>query len=50
MTERNEILMAIERELEAAASLNWKMFLTMGVVDHTPMKIIRRLCKLCLLE
>ena len=41
---RQEILLAIEAELEANASLHWKQFLTLGVVDRTPMKIIRRLC------
>ena len=34
---------AIEVELEASASINWKQFLTMGFVDHTELKIIRRL-------
>lgn len=37
------IMTAIEIEREANASLNWKQFLTMGVVDHTELKIIRRL-------
>jgi sugar porter (SP) family MFS transporter len=41
---KREILMAIEAEEEAKSSLHWKMFLTSGVVDRTPMKIIRRLC------
>ncbi|KAF7192842.1 Sugar transporter STL1 [Pseudocercospora fuligena] len=41
---RSEILAAIEAELEANASLDWKQFLTMGIVDKTRMKIIRRLC------
>lgn len=41
---RQEILLAIEAELEASASLHWKQFITMGIVDETPMKIIRRLC------
>lgn len=41
---RGEILAAIEAELEANSSLHWKQFLTMGVVDTTRMKIIKRLC------
>ena len=41
---RREILAAIEAELEANASLHWKDFLTMGMVDKTRMKIIRRIC------
>ena len=41
---RREILAAIESELEASASLHWKDFLTMGIVDKTRMKIIRRIC------
>lgn len=41
---RREILAAIEAELEANASLHWKDFLSMGVVDKTKMKVIRRLC------
>ncbi|KAK4569393.1 hypothetical protein LTR86_003156 [Recurvomyces mirabilis] len=40
---RQEILASIEAELEANASLNWKPFLTMGIVDKTRLKIIRRL-------
>jgi MFS family permease len=41
---RREILASIEAELEANASLSWRQFLTMGIVDKTRMKIIRRLC------
>lgn len=41
---KREIFIAIEREDEARSSLDWKLFLTSGIVDHTPMKIIRRLC------
>lgn len=41
---RREILMAIEAELEANSSLRWTQFLTMGIVDRTNMKIIRRIC------
>jgi len=41
---RREILVSIEAELEANASLHWKQFLTMGIVDNTRMKIIRRIC------
>jgi hypothetical protein len=40
---RREILLSIEAELEANSSLHWKDFLTMGIVDKTRMKIIRRL-------
>ncbi|SMR43838.1 unnamed protein product [Zymoseptoria tritici ST99CH_3D1] len=39
-----EILAAIEAELEANASLDWKPFLTMGIVDKSRMKIVRRIC------
>ena len=41
---KREIMTVIETELEAAQSLHWTQFLTMGVIDRTPMKIIRRLC------
>lgn len=41
---KREILLAIEAEDEAKSSLHWKMFLTSGIIDRTPMKIIRRLC------
>jgi MFS family permease len=41
---RREILAAIEAELEANASLDWKAFLTMGFVDKSRMKIVRRIC------
>jgi hypothetical protein len=41
---RQEIMLAIEAEMEASSSLHWKQFLTMGIIDHTPMKIVRRLC------
>lgn len=41
---KQEILFAIEAEDEAASSLHWKQFLTSGIIDHTPMRIIRRLC------
>ncbi|KAL2393150.1 MFS-type transporter oryC [Exophiala dermatitidis] len=41
---KNEILMTIEAEDEASSSLHWKLFLTSGIIDRTPMKIIRRLC------
>jgi hypothetical protein len=41
---RREILANIESELEANSSLHWKQFLTMGIVDNTRMKIVRRLC------
>ncbi|KAK5107240.1 hypothetical protein LTR62_001594 [Meristemomyces frigidus] len=45
---RREILISIEAELEANASLSWKQFLTMGVVDKTRLKIVRRLCSVIL--
>lgn len=41
---RREILASIEAELEANASLSWKQFLTMGIIDKTRLKIVRRLC------
>ena len=44
---RRDILTSIEAELEANASLKWKHFLAMGIVDKTRIKIIRRLC-MCL--
>ena len=41
---KQEILINIEQQLEASASLNWTQFLTMGIVGKTRMKNIRRLC------
>lgn len=41
---KQEILVAIEVELEASASLHWTQFLTMGLIDRSPLKIARRLC------
>ena len=41
---KREILAVIEAELEAAHSLHWMQFVTSGIIDRTPMKIIRRLC------
>lgn len=41
---RLEIMVSIEAELEATSSLDWKQFLTFGLTDKTPMKIVRRLC------
>jgi hypothetical protein len=41
---RQEIMIAIEAEMEASSSLHWKQFLTMGIIDRTPLKIVRRLC------
>ena len=41
---KREIMANIESELEASASLRWTDFLTMGIVDKTRMKIIRRIC------
>lgn len=43
-TTKREIFAVIESELEAAHSLHWSQFLTSGIVDRTPIKIIRRLC------
>ena len=40
---KREIWLVIETELEAAHSLSWKQFVTFGVIDKTPLKIIRRL-------
>jgi hypothetical protein len=40
---RREIMIAIEIEMEANSSLNWKQFLTLGVVDKTKLKIVRRI-------
>ena len=40
---KQEILAAIDAELEANASLHWKDFLTMGIIDNTELKIIRRI-------
>ncbi|CAK7208036.1 hypothetical protein SEUCBS139899_010870 [Sporothrix eucalyptigena] len=40
---KQEILLSIQSEREANASLHWKLFLTLGVVDHSPLKIVRRL-------
>jgi hypothetical protein len=40
---RREIMLSIEAELEATSSLQWKHFLTMGVVDKTKTKVVRRL-------
>lgn len=40
---RRGIMANIEVELEANASLSWQQFLAMGFVDHTSLKIIRRL-------
>jgi len=41
-TKRN-IMAAIEIELEANSSISWHQFLTLGIVDNTKLKIIRRL-------
>jgi hypothetical protein len=40
---KRQIMTAIEIELEANASISWRQFLTLGIVDHTRLKIIRRL-------
>lgn len=38
-----EILAAIDAELEANNSLHWKQFLTLGIVDKTELRIVRRI-------
>lgn len=40
---KSEIMIAIEAELEASSSLHWKQFITMGITDHTSLRIVRRL-------
>ena len=40
---KKHIMTAIEIEGEANASINWKMFLTFGIIDETQLKTIRRL-------
>lgn len=40
---KDRILKVIEIETEASESLHWKQFLTMGIVDHTRLKVYRRL-------
>ena len=40
---KNRILKVIEIDTEASKSLHWKQFLTMGVVDHTRLKVYQRL-------
>lgn len=40
---RREIMLAIEAEEEARTSLRWMSFLSMGVLDKTPLRIVRRL-------
>ena len=41
---KREILAVIEAKLETAQSLRWMQFVAAGIVDRTPMKIIRKLC------
>lgn len=41
---RREIFVAMEAELEAKSSLKWTQFLTSGITDKTPLRIVRRLC------
>lgn len=41
---RREIFIAMEAELEAKSSLKWTQFLTSGITDKTPLRIVRRLC------
>lgn len=40
---RREIMVAIEAEEEAKSSLRWTSFLSMGILDKTPLRIVRRL-------
>lgn len=40
---KNQIMNAINIELEANESISWQQFLTMGFVDTTRLKIVRRL-------
>ena len=40
---KRHIMAAIEIEQEANASLSWKLFLTMGFIDNTKLKVVRRL-------
>lgn len=40
---KREIFMAIEMEEEAKSSLRWTAFLSMGITDKTPLRIVRRL-------
>ena len=40
---KQEIFAAIEAELEANASLDWKEFLGLGIRDRTKLRIVRRL-------
>jgi hypothetical protein len=40
---KQAILAAIDAELEANASLNWRQFAGLGIVDKTKMRIVRRL-------
>jgi len=41
---RREIFVAMEAEMEAKSSLKWTQFLTSGITDKTPLRIVRRLC------
>lgn len=40
---KKHIMLAIEIETQANQKIRWQDFLTMGFVDHTELKIIRRL-------
>lgn len=40
---KREIMIAIEVEEEAKSSLRWTAFLSMGITDKTPLRIVRRL-------
>ncbi|KAK5096860.1 hypothetical protein LTS08_007350 [Lithohypha guttulata] len=40
---KREIFLAMEAEEEAKSSLRWTQFVTMGITDKTPLRIVRRL-------
>ena len=40
---RNEIFLAIQSEAAASKSLQWTQFLTFGLLDRSPERIVRRL-------
>ncbi|RFU25408.1 hypothetical protein B7463_g10928, partial [Scytalidium lignicola] len=40
---KQEIFALIQIELEANSSLRWQQFLTLGIIDKTPLRVVRRL-------
>lgn len=40
---KREIMLAMEAEEEAKSSLKWTQFITFGITDKTPLRIVRRL-------